>query len=167
MRNPALVLATLVFAAACSHDASRTVTTSSASSTSTASSSTGGELALSPSTAPAGNVVSACGEAQVFFTTASSELDGGARARLNTYAGCLSRQEIDTIYVSGMTDPDGDAAANVVLGRARAQSVADYLRGLGCAVEFVIRSYGETEALEAAPLWPIERSASATGVATP
>lgn len=157
-------LATLSLAAACAHEPSRTVVASGASGAPADSS--GGALVPSPSTAPGSDVVSACGEAQVFFASGSSVLDAVARARLDTYAGCLSRQEIDTIYVSGMTDPGGSAAENELLGRARAQSVADHLASVGCDVDFVIRSYGEVGALEAEPLWPIERSASATGVTT-
>ncbi len=156
-----LGLAVSVLLAACSRAPNR-VTAASPPSTSA-----GDGLVPSPSTGPGSDVVSACGEAQVFFASGSSDLDGDARARLDRYADCLSREEIDTILVSGMTDPGGDAAENLVLGEARARSVADYLRSVGCDVAFVVRSVGEVDAIENERLWPIERAASATGVASP
>jgi outer membrane protein OmpA-like peptidoglycan-associated protein len=108
-----------------------------------------------------------CGDAQVFFSEGETELDAGARERLDQYAGCLSRHEIDTVYVAGMTDPEGSPEDNIVLGRRRAFALAEYLHTRGCQVDFVIRSYGEEGAGTSAPLWPLERSADVTAVANP
>ncbi len=108
-----------------------------------------------------------CGNAQVFFAAGDAELDAAARERLDEYAGCLSRHETDVIYVAGMTDPAGTADENLTLGRRRAFAVAEHLHTQGVQVEFVIRSYGEEGALAGAPLWPLERSAAVTAVATP
>lgn len=109
-----------------------------------------------------------CGNAQVYFAAGSSELDGVAEQRLDTYAGCLSRHETDVIYVAGSTDPAGTADDNVTLGRRRAFAVAERLHTQGVQVDFVIRSDGEQGAsTTGAPLWPLERSAEVTAVATP
>jgi outer membrane protein OmpA-like peptidoglycan-associated protein len=107
-----------------------------------------------------------CGDAQVFFAAGESELDAGAREHLDLYAGCLARHEIDTVYIAGMTDPEGTVDENLVLGRNRALAVADYLHASGCEVDFVIRSYGEQGALRSEPLWPLERSAEVTAIST-
>lgn len=105
-----------------------------------------------------------CGESQVFFASGSAELDEAAVTRLDSYAGCIERHALDTIYVTGMTDPAGDADTNLALGRARARAVADHLRARGTTGQFVIRSWGEQDALENAPLWPLERNAVVTAV---
>jgi outer membrane protein OmpA-like peptidoglycan-associated protein len=107
-----------------------------------------------------------CGNAQVFFSPGSANLDEVGQQRLDRYATCLSDHEIDAIYVSGTTDPVGTPEENLALGRERARNVADYLHDRGCHVDFVIRSFGERDALESAPLWPVERSADVTAVAT-
>lgn len=114
-----------------------------------------------------GDVVVACGDGQVTFASGSSELDDAARARLNNYAGCLSRHETDIVYVSGTTDPVGTTEDNLVLGRARARAVADHLHAAGCNVDFVIRTYGEGHEHPGEPLWPLARGATATAVVTP
>jgi hypothetical protein len=108
-----------------------------------------------------------CGGAQVFFAAGAAELDDAARDRIDVYAGCLSRHETDVIYVAGSTDSAGTADDNVTLGRRRAFAVAERLHQQGVQVEFVIRSEGEQGATLAEPLWPLERSAEVTAVATP
>lgn len=155
MRSPMIVLAVLALTSACAHEERAESSTPESRSLATTPPASGGEVA------------NACGEAQVFFQPGSSELDADARARLDTYAGCLSRHETDAIYVSGMTDPEGTPEENLVLGRARARATADYLHAAGCNVDFVIRTYGESGALASEPLWPLERSATAAAVATP
>jgi len=107
-----------------------------------------------------------CGNAQGVFESGSANLDQAAHERLDRYATCLSDHEIDAIYVSGTTDPAGTTDANPALGRERARNVADYLHDRGCHVDFVIRSFGERDALDSPPLWPVERSADVTAVAT-
>jgi len=107
---------------------------------------------------------SRCGLSQVFFAQGSAELDAAARADLDAYAVCLDRHELDTLYVTGMTDPQGDEDANLALGRARARAVADYLRARGANDHFVIRSWGEDGAMEQPQLWPMERNAVVTAI---
>jgi peptidoglycan-associated lipoprotein len=147
MRKSFLVLCSLMLALACAHQGSP------------ATSSTAHPTLAEGETTP-------CGNAQVFFSAGSTELDASARERLDLYAGCLSRHETDVIYVAGMTDPEGGADDNVTLGRRRAFAVAEHLHTQGVQVEFVIRSLGEDGAMAGEPLWPLERSASVTGVAT-
>jgi len=121
----------------------------------------------SMATTPSSGDAAACGGAQVFFANGSNELDSGAMASLDGYAGCLSRHEVDTITIVGMTDPEGTPTDNLILGRARALVVANYLHAAGCEVDFVIRSFGEVGALESEPLWPLERSVAVTATTTP
>ena len=109
----------------------------------------------------------ACGGAQVFFANGSTELDSGAMTNLDVYAGCLSRHEVDTITIVGMTDPEGTPVDNLILGRARALVVANYLHAAGCNVEFVIRSFGEEGAVQSEPLWPLERSVAVSATSAP
>ena len=121
----------------------------------------------SMTTTPSSGDAAACGGAQVFFANGSNELDATAQTSLDTYAGCLSRHEVDTITIVGMTDPEGSETDNLILGRARALVVANYLHAAGCEVEFVIRSFGEEGALQSEPLWPLERSAAITATTNP
>ncbi len=107
-----------------------------------------------------------CGNAQVFFASGSAELDQASRGRLDRYASCLTSHEIDAIYVSGTTDPEGTPESNVTLGRERARVVADYLHDSGCHVDFVIRSFGENGAAQSEQLWPVDRAADVTAVST-
>jgi outer membrane protein OmpA-like peptidoglycan-associated protein len=104
---------------------------------------------------------SPCGDAQVFFAPGAATLDHGAELRLDTFAGCLARREIDVVYVTGMTDRVGTPEENLVLGHARAAAVAEYLRAAGVDVAFVVRSVGEEGALDTEPLWPLDRNADA------
>lgn len=105
-----------------------------------------------------------CGLSQVFFSQGSAELDAEARADLDAYAVCIDRHELETVYVTGMTDPQGDEEANLALGHTRARAVADYLRARGSTGHFVIRSWGEEGAMEQPQLWPMERNAVVTAL---
>lgn len=118
-------------------------------------------------TTPSSGGAAACGGAQVFFANGSTELDDAARTSLDTYAGCLSRHEVDTVTIVGMTDPEGTPVDNLILGRARGLVVANYLHARGCDVEFVVRSFGEAGALESEPLWPLERSVAVSATSAP
>ena len=150
MRHSLVASSALVLALGCGHQATTGTTTAQADTSATA-----GDGETTP-----------CGDAQVFFAAGDAELDAGAREHLDTYAGCLARHEIDTVYIAGMTDPDGAADENLVLGRDRALAVADYLHANGVEIDFVIRSYGEQGALGSQPLWPLERSAEVTAVSS-
>jgi len=149
MRLEMTMLCALMFAQACAHQPA-------------AASASHDGVARSPEEAGGERV---CGDAQVYFATGSAELDQTSRERLDRYATCLSNHEIDAIYVSGTTDPAGDEGENLTLGRTRARNVADYLHERGCHVDFVIRSFGERDALDSQPLWPVERAADVTAVA--
>jgi len=150
MRHTTSLFVTLILAQGCAHHESRAEATARTS------------VARSPEAAGGERV---CGNAQVYFPSGGVELDQLARERLDRYASCLTDHQIDAIYVSGTTDPAGTAEENLALGRTRARAVADYLHDRGCHVDFVIRSFGERDALESPPLWPVERAVEATAVA--
>lgn len=122
----------------------------------------GDTVARSPESAGGEQV---CGNAQIYFASGSTDLDQVGRERLDRYSQCLSSHEIDAVYVSGTTDPTGTDEENIALGRSRARVVADYLHDNGCHVDFVIRSFGERDALAEEVLWPLDRAADVTAVA--
>lgn len=103
-----------------------------------------------------------CGDGTVLFATGSSELSNDDRAHLDTLAACLTRRDIDTLYVTGSADPRGNAEANAELGHMRAEAVANYLRSTGCTANFVVRSRGEAGADDTQLLWPADRAAQVT-----
>lgn len=104
--------------------------------------------------ASGGGSVSPCAAAHVFFAPNETRLDALARHRLDVYAECLSRREIDTLYVAGESHTGANADTRQALDRTRALAIAEYLRAQGCDVAFVIRAGGERGALASAPLWP-------------
>ncbi|MEM9477394.1 MAG: OmpA family protein [Pseudomonadota bacterium] len=55
------------------------------------------------------------------------------------------------IRLAGHTDPVGDAGYNLALSEARAQAMADFLRGAGFEGEIEIAAYGETQLPEPPP----------------
>ncbi len=105
----------------------------------------------------------ACAPLPIYFETDSASLDEKARRRLELIAGCLERNEIDSMTVAGRTDPTGSEAYNAQLGLDRALSVAEYLASLGVPDEqIIIRSRGEQGASEDPIVWPTERRAELT-----
>jgi outer membrane protein OmpA-like peptidoglycan-associated protein len=162
VRLTALALCAGLGSSACAHEAPRAVA-----STTPAPLTTPPPITASTSNAtelPVMGSQTQCGLSQVFFAEGSAELDAEARADLDAYAVCIDRHELETIYVTGMTDPRGDEEANLALGRTRARAVADYLRERGSSGHFVIRSWGEEGAMEQPQLWPMERNAIVTAV---
>lgn len=103
-----------------------------------------------------------CGDGTVLFATGSADLSNDDRAHLDTLSACLTRRDIDTLYVTGSADPRGTAEANANLGHRRAEAVANYLRSTGCTANFVVRSRGEAGADDTQLLWPADRAAQVT-----
>lgn len=159
MRISTILFVALALTTACSHSAPNETATRSTEASD-------GHMVASTPAASGGEIVRACGNGRVFFASGSSELDADTRSQLDTYAGCLTRHEADVVYVSGETDAEGTTEDNLALGRARARAVADHLHAAGCDADFVIRTYGETDA-HGEPLWPLDRSATSTAVVTP
>lgn len=159
IRFTAIVLCAGLGASGCAHEAPRAVASTTPPPLTTAPSTSNDARAL-----PVMGSETQCGLSQVFFSEGSAELDADARADLDAYAVCIDRHELETVYVTGMTDPAGDAATNLALGRTRARAVADYLRARGTSGHFVIRSWGEEGAMEQPQLWPMERNAIVTAV---
>jgi peptidoglycan-associated lipoprotein len=71
-----------------------------------------------------------CSIAPVYFAYDSSELDGRARAGLESSARCLTARNAGA-QVTGMTDPRGTEEYNLALGDRRARTAAQYLTNLG------------------------------------
>ena len=69
----------------------------------------------------------------VFFTPDSAALDMAAQGVVQGAAGRAARFPSSRISVLGYTGPAGEAEANRVLARARAEAVAQGLRAAGVA----------------------------------
>lgn len=67
----------------------------------------------------------------VLFQTGSANLIPGAEAKLQPLAGYLRSNRQVRLRIDGYTDSVGGAASNMVLSRARAQSVANALSAAG------------------------------------
>lgn len=81
----------------------------------------------------------------IYFRTASAQLDDASRPVLNTIADIVRRCPDLTVLIAGHTDSDGSDAANQALSEARAQSVREYLAGTGIpGSRLVTVGYGET-----------------------
>ena len=83
----------------------------------------------------------------VYFATASAEIDARAKQQLNSIASCMKRRNVGDALVVGSADPRGSDATNQELGKERARRVAEYLKDLGVSEnEIRIRSVGESRA---------------------
>jgi outer membrane protein OmpA-like peptidoglycan-associated protein len=96
----------------------------------------------------------------VYFATASAELDDQAKQQLNSIASCIKRRNVDDALVVGGADPRGSDATNQELGKERARKVAEYLKQLGVPEnEIRFRSVGESQASAQPSTWPASRRA--------
>jgi outer membrane protein OmpA-like peptidoglycan-associated protein len=104
-----------------------------------------------------------CGH-NVYFETASAELDARAKQQLDAVAACLKRTHSGDALVVGSADPRGSERENEELGRERAHKVAMYLKALGVPErEIHIRSQGESRASAEPNNWPMNRQAEIEG----
>ena len=86
----------------------------------------------------------------IFFASGSARLDAKSAPLLDSLADITNRCPGMRIEVGGHTDADGSAAQNQRLSQARAQSVADYLRGKGIAADRLTAvGYGEDKPVAA------------------
>jgi len=80
----------------------------------------------------------------VYFEYDSSDLDDTSRGILQANAEWLKRNAKRTIRIEGNCDERGTIKYNLALGERRANSVREYLEGLGIAASRLrIVSYGE------------------------
>jgi outer membrane protein OmpA-like peptidoglycan-associated protein len=109
--------------------------------------------------ATTGSNTAAC-DLNVYFETASAELNDRSRQQLTSIAACLKRHEAKDALIVGSADPRGSESENDKLGKERARVVGQYLRELGVpASDIKIRSVGESQASNAPSTWPAERNA--------
>jgi outer membrane protein OmpA-like peptidoglycan-associated protein len=96
----------------------------------------------------------------IYFATASAELNERAKQQLNSIASCLKRRNVDNALVVGSADPRGSETTNAELGKERAKKVAGYLKELGVPEDEIrIRSVGESQASAQPTTWPASRRA--------
>jgi outer membrane protein OmpA-like peptidoglycan-associated protein len=96
----------------------------------------------------------------VYFATASSQLNEHAKQQLNSIASCMKRRSVDDALVVGSADPRGSDTTNAELGKERARKVAEYLKELGVSEDDIrIRTVGESQASAQPNTWPASRRA--------
>ncbi len=79
----------------------------------------------------------------VFFNTGSFDLKAESYAELGKLKEILANNPDAKVEISGHTDSQGDAAANVTLSQNRAKSVMDYLTSQGAtADQLTAKGYG-------------------------
>ncbi len=82
----------------------------------------------------------------ILFDIDRAELQPAARENLRQLATILRKYPDTNILIEGHTDSTGSEEHNLVLSRARAQAVANFLAQLGVdATRFTIMGYGESQ----------------------
>ncbi|MCI5065812.1 peptidoglycan-associated lipoprotein Pal [bacterium] len=85
----------------------------------------------------------------VYFEFDKSELTASAKATLQDNAAWLKDNMETAVTIEGHCDERGTREYNLALGQRRAQSVYDYLRGLGVGeARMSTVSYGEDQPLD-------------------
>lgn len=83
----------------------------------------------------------------VYFGFDESTLDDAARNALQSNVNCLGERSIQSVMITGMTDPRGTEEYNMALGDRRARSTRDHLQRLGVERRRMqTRSVGEEQA---------------------
>jgi peptidoglycan-associated lipoprotein len=83
----------------------------------------------------------------VYFGFDESSLDETARNALQTNVSCMQERSIQSVMITGMTDPRGTEEYNMALGDRRARSTRDHLQRLGVERRRMqTRSVGEEQA---------------------
>jgi len=80
------------------------------------------------------------------FRTGSARLSAGARATLDAFVSKVQSSGVtpSTISIVGHTDSRGSKKSNQRLSERRAQSVADYLAGMGLSGNMQVSGMGES-----------------------
>lgn len=100
--------------------------------------------------APSPSMSTAAAAAVVHFAKNMRRLDTSARDTIDSVALALRRQPNASVLIAGHADPSGPAEVNQALSAARAQIVANRLRGLGVAADRIrVEAYGARRPLEA------------------
>jgi outer membrane protein OmpA-like peptidoglycan-associated protein len=82
----------------------------------------------------------------ILFEVNEAQLQPEAQANLDQLATILNKYDDTEILIEGHTDATGSDEYNLELSRNRAQSVSNYLAGLGVdATRFTIMGYGESQ----------------------
>jgi peptidoglycan-associated lipoprotein len=103
---------------------------------------TRGETLESSSREPA--AAPSCELSPVYFDFDAAELDSSARNAISANVRCMKERGMETIQLTGHTDPRGTEEYNLALSDRRARAVKRYLVSLGVA-ERSLRSTGVGE----------------------
>lgn len=82
----------------------------------------------------------------ILFDFDKSNLRSASQEQIANFAEALKKYEDTEIFIAGHTDATGSEDYNMTLSRQRAESVANYLDGLGVSrTRFTISGLGETQ----------------------
>ena len=82
----------------------------------------------------------------ILFDFDKSTLRSASQEQIGKFAEALKKYEDTDIFIAGHTDATGSEDYNMTLSQQRAESVANYLDGLGVSrTRFTITGLGETE----------------------
>lgn len=84
-----------------------------------------------------------CGLHSVYFDFDSSDLKPRSREGLSENAKCIKEKNINSVHITGLTDPRGTEEYNLALGERRASSAKKYLQSLGINGNISHSSMGE------------------------
>lgn len=85
-----------------------------------------------------------CALQPVYFSFDSDALESSARDVLQSNAQCIRERELESVHLTGLTDPRGTEEYNLALGSRRAEATKQYLVSLGVDRENIsVSSMGE------------------------
>lgn len=84
-----------------------------------------------------------CSLRAVYFDYDSSDLKPQSKEELSQNAQCMREKNIQSVHLTGLTDPRGTEEYNMALGERRASSAKKYLKSLGVEGSLTHSSMGE------------------------
>jgi len=79
----------------------------------------------------------------IYFGYDSSSVETSARDQLGDAAECIKEKALQSVHLTGLTDPRGTEEYNMALGDRRARSAQTYLESLGVNAKLSYSSMGE------------------------
>ncbi|MFW6051160.1 MAG: OmpA family protein [Myxococcota bacterium] len=85
-----------------------------------------------------------CSIEAVYFDFDSADLQSNARDQIQANVECMREKDIESVHLTGYTDPRGTEEYNLALGDRRARSVRKYMSDLGISADDIgVSSMGE------------------------
>lgn len=86
---------------------------------------------------------SGCALDAIYFEFDSATLNDSSRTQLADVATCIKTRGLQSVHITGLTDPRGTEEYNLALGDRRAQAAKKYLESLGVPAQVSSSSMGE------------------------